>query len=187
VDDLLNVARLETGTLGLNIVRTDIREVVNETVARLAEHVDGDLALDVEVPRGSIYVSADREKLTQIVINLLDNAIKFSPEGGRIAMSARRRADTAEIRIEDEGIGIARSDRERIFTKFYRAEEAVRHSPQGTGLGLFLVRGLLAAMGGRIWVESKEGEGSTFVCELPVAKDGPVEATREAEKAASTG
>jgi signal transduction histidine kinase len=120
-------------------------------------------------------------------MNLVDNAVKFSPEGGRIAVTARRRSDTAEIRVVDQGIGIARTDQHRIFTKFYRAEEASKHSPQGTGLGLFLARGLLAAMGGRIWVESKEGEGSTFVFELPVAKDGPVEPALEPETAASAG
>jgi two-component system, OmpR family, sensor histidine kinase VicK len=116
----------------------------------------------------------------------MDNAVKFSPQGGRIAVSARRRSDTAEIRVADEGIGIARADQQRIFTKFYRAEDASQHSPQGTGLGLFLARGLLAAMGGRIWVESTEGEGSTFVFELPVAKESAGEAPREAETAASS-
>jgi PAS domain S-box-containing protein len=187
VDDLLNIARLETGTLGLNISRADIGEIVSETVTRFAEHLNGDFTFDVEVPRGSVFVRADREKLTQIVLNLVDNAVKFSPTGGRIAVTARRRSDTAEIRIVDEGIGIARTDQQRIFTKFYRAEDAARHSPQGTGLGLFLARGLLAAMGGRIWVESKEGEGSTFVFELPVAKDGPAEPALEPETAASAG
>jgi PAS domain S-box-containing protein len=187
VDDLLNVARLETGTLGLNMSRTDLGEVVGETVSRFAEHLDGDFTLDVEVPRGSFFVRADHEKLTQIVMNLMDNAIKFSPQGGRIAVTARRRSDTAEIRVADEGIGIARADQQRIFMKFYRAEDASRHSPQGTGLGLFLARGLLAAMGGRIWVESTEGQGSTFVFELPVAKDGPAEPARETEKATTAG
>jgi two-component system phosphate regulon sensor histidine kinase PhoR len=180
VDDLLNVARLETGTLGLSIARTDVGEIVAETVGRF-QQLDGEFIFDVEVPRGSVFVRADREKLTQIAMNLVDNAIKFSPAGGRIAITARRRSDTAEIRVEDEGIGIARADQQRIFTKFYRAEEGARHSPQGTGLGLFLARGLLAAMGGRIWVESKEGEGSTFVFELPVAKDEIRPATREPE------
>jgi PAS domain S-box-containing protein len=187
VDDLLNVARLETGTLGLNISQTDLGEVVSETISRFAEHLNGDFTLDVEVPPGSVFVRADREKLTQIVMNLMDNAVKFSPQGGRIAVSARRRADTAEIRVADEGIGIARADQQRIFTKFYRSEDGSRHNPQGTGLGLFLARGLLAAMGGRIWVESTEGEGSTFFFELPVAKERSAEPAREAETAASAG
>jgi signal transduction histidine kinase len=113
--------------------------------------------------------------------------VKFSPNGGQISVSARRRSDTAEIRVSDQGIGIARADQQRIFTKFYRAEEAVQHSPQGAGLGLFLARGLLAAMGGRIWVESEEGQGSTFVFELPIATGGTEERAREPEAAASTG
>jgi PAS domain S-box-containing protein len=187
VDDLLNVARLETGALGLSIGRTDVGQVVSETVARFAEHADGNFTFDVEVPPGSVYAYADTEKLMQIVMNLVDNAVKFSPEGGRVAVTARRRSDTAEIRVVDEGIGIPRSDQQRIFTKFYRAEDAVRHSPQGTGLGLFLARGLLAAMGGRIWVESKEGEGSTFVFELPVVKEGAAEPAPEREEAAHAG
>jgi two-component system phosphate regulon sensor histidine kinase PhoR len=187
VDDLLNVARLETGTLGLNIGPTDVGEILSETVARFADLSDGSFTFDVEVPRGPVYVRADGEKLTQIVMNLVDNAVKFSPAGGRVAISARRRSDTAEIRVADQGIGIPRIDQQRIFTKFYRSEEAVQHSPQGTGLGLFLARGLLAAMGGRIWVDSKEGEGSTFVFELPVASDGQVESALEPETAASAG
>jgi two-component system phosphate regulon sensor histidine kinase PhoR len=185
VDDLLNVARLETGTLGLNVDRTDLGEIVSDTVGRFNEHLNGDFTLDVEVPRNAVFVRADREKLAQILMNLVDNAVKFSPGGGRIAVSARRRSDTAQIRIADDGIGIARADQQRIFTKFYRAEDAARHSPQGTGLGLFLARGLLAAMGGRIWVESEEGEGSTFVFELPVAKEGPSEPATEPEPATS--
>jgi two-component system, OmpR family, phosphate regulon sensor histidine kinase PhoR len=187
VDDLLNVARLETGTLGLNLTSTNLGELVDEAVARFTEHLERDFTFDVEVPDNAVFVRADREKLAQIVMSLVDNAVKFSPDEGRISVSARRRSDTAEIRVTDEGIGIARADQPRIFTKFYRAEEAVRHSPHGAGLGLFLARGLLAAMGGRIWVESEEGNGSTFVFEVPIAREGKGEVTREPEPAASTG
>jgi two-component system, OmpR family, phosphate regulon sensor histidine kinase PhoR len=185
VDDLLNVARLEAGTLGLNIESTDVREVVSETVSRFAEHADGGYTFDLRLPRTAMRVRADKEKLKQIVMNIIDNAVKFSPAGGQISVSARRRSDTVEIRVIDEGIGIPRSDQQRIFTKFYRSEHAAVHNPQGTGLGLFLARGLLAAMSGRIWVESTEGEGSTFVCELPVAADRPGRPARAAEPAAS--
>jgi signal transduction histidine kinase len=121
------------------------------------------------VHRGELAVRADREKLRQVLTNLVDNAVKFSPDGGQIIVTARRRTDTAEVRVIDEGVGIARADQQRIFTKFYRAGAAADAGVQGAGLGLFLVRGLLAAMGGRIWVESKEGEGSSFVFELPIA------------------
>jgi two-component system phosphate regulon sensor histidine kinase PhoR len=169
VDDLLNVARLETGTLGLSLARTEVGEVVSEVVARVAEH-DGAHEFAVDVDDGGAAVHADREKLSQIVMNLVDNAVKFSPEGGRVTVTARRHADSVEVRVSDEGIGIARGDQLRIFTKFYRVETITKSGVPGTGLGLFLARGLLAAMGGRIWVESKEGEGSSFVFELPLAQ-----------------
>jgi two-component system, OmpR family, phosphate regulon sensor histidine kinase PhoR len=165
VDDLLNVARLETGTLRLNVEQTDVAAVVGEVVARAQEHAEG-YRFDVDVQGGGFLVEADRDKLAQILLSLVNNAVKFSPEGGCISVSARRRSDAAEVRVSDEGIGIPRADQQRIFSKFYRAESPP--SAQGTGLGLFLARGLLAAMGGRIWVESKEGQGSTFVFELPL-------------------
>jgi PAS domain S-box-containing protein len=173
VDDLLNVARLETGTLGLAIAPIDVGQVVDEVVGRLGDYGEQH-DLGVDVARGDVFVQADRDKLGQILINLLDNAVKFSPDGSRITVSARRRTDTGEIRVTDEGIGIPRSDQKRIFSKFYRAEGVAAAGMQGAGLGLFLARGLLAAMGGRIWVESKEGQGSSFVFELPLAAGEPV-------------
>jgi PAS domain S-box-containing protein len=178
VDDLLNVARLETGMLGLNVTSTDVGDVIEDVVAHLREQVDGHHTFAIDVRRGDVAVRADREKLTQILLNLVDNAVKFSPNGGLITVSARRRTDMAEVRVIDQGVGIARADQQRIFTKFYRAETAADAGVQGAGLGLFLVRGLLAAMGGRIWVESKEGEGSSFVFELPIA-GGDTAGTKE--------
>ncbi len=184
-DDLLNVARLETGMLGLNVTSTDVGDVIEDVVTRLRGQVDGRHTFSVEVHRGDLAVRADREKLRQVLANLVDNAVKFSPSGGQITVSARRRTDTAEVRVIDEGLGIARADQQRIFTKFHRAG-AAETGAHGAGLGLFLVRGLLAAMGGRIWVESKEGEGSSFVFELPIAGSEPAGAVEgtDAEAAA---
>jgi PAS domain S-box-containing protein len=170
VDDLLSVARVETGTLRLHIAETDVGALAQEVVARVQEQGDR-WEFEVDVPNGGVIVQADREKLSQVFLNLVENAVKFSPEGGRISISARRRPDSAEVRVSDQGIGIPHGDSQRIFSKFYRAEGA-DPGMQGTGLGLFLARGLLVAMGGRIWVESKDGQGSTFVFELPVASAG---------------
>jgi signal transduction histidine kinase len=174
VDDLLNVARLESGTLGLAIADVDVPTVVDEVLARVDEQSAGEHQLVLELPPGGASARCDRHKLAQIVANLVDNAIKFSPEGGRITIAVRRRADAVEVRVSDEGVGIPPGDQQRIFTKFYRAGPALGPGAQGTGLGLFLARGLLAAMGGRIWVESKEGVGSTFAFELPVTRFSPV-------------
>jgi PAS domain S-box-containing protein len=172
VDDLLNVARLEAGTLGLSLRPTNVGELV-AGVAEGTRAALGDYArvvVEVDQPEGSLTADADPEKLAQILQQLVDNAIKFSPEGGTITISGRRRADSIEVRVSDEGIGIPHADQQRIFTKFYRAEGETGPSVPGTGLGLFLVRGLLTAMGGRISVESTEGRGSTFAFELPVSK-----------------
>jgi PAS domain S-box-containing protein len=177
VDDLLSVARLESGTLRLNIEATDVGTVASEVVTRVQEHA-GRWDFDVDVPTGGVIVEADREKLSQVLLSLVDNAVKFSSEGGHISISARRRPDSVEIRVTDQGVGIPRADHQRIFSKFYRAEGPGSPGAQGTGLGLFLARGLVVAMGGRIWVESKEGQGSTFVFELPAAATG-VEAPPE--------
>jgi PAS domain S-box-containing protein len=185
VDDLLNVARLEAGTLGLSLRPTDLGGIV-ATVAERARDALGKearVSVDVDAPDDGLTVDADPEKLAQILQQLVDNAIKFSPEGGTITITSRRRADSVEVRVSDEGIGIPHADQQRIFTKFYRAEGAVGPSVPGTGLGLFLVRGLLAAMGGRISVESTEGKGSTFAFELPVSKQPARGRQKEVEAA----
>jgi len=174
VDNLLNVARLEAGTFGLDLSPTDVAEVVGEVVERVRDMLDGQFELAAEVGDGPLLADADREKLEQIVHHLVENAVKFSPDGGAITVSARRRADVVEVRVRDEGIGIPHVDQARIFTKFYRAETPVATGSPGTGLGLFLARGLVTAMGGRITVDSVEGQGSTFTVELPVSKAAPV-------------
>jgi PAS domain S-box-containing protein len=184
VDDLLNVARLDAGILGVATRPTNVSEVVREIAAWGEETASGTRRIVVDVPEHALVAQADREKLAEVVRHLVDNAIKFSPAGGTITIAGRRRSDTVEVRVADEGAGIAAGERSRIFTKFYRGDGSeAKGSPgpaRGTGLGLFLVRGLLAAMNGRIWVESEEGAGSTFVFELPVTRSVAVEAKEHA-------
>jgi signal transduction histidine kinase len=133
----------------------------------------------VDLPDEPLGARADREKLKQVLAHLLDNAVRYSPEGGTVTIVARERGGAIEVQISDEGIGIPALHRERIFRKFYRGESGGRDAG-GTGLGLFLARGLVGAMGGRIWVNSEEGHGSSFVFELPSA--APSETELEAER-----
>ena len=119
----------------------------------------------LHLPDEPLAASADREKLSQVLTNLLDNAVKFSPNGGTVTVEANRRAGRVEVRVVDEGQGIPEDERERIFSKFHRADSSPR-GPAGAGLGLFIARGLVRAMGGRIWVDSAEGGGSSFAFEL---------------------
>jgi PAS domain S-box-containing protein len=169
VDTLLNVARLDTGDLQVNLAETDVRDVVGQVLEQTEAGANGHRFV-VDLPDEPLAARADPEKLRQVFAILLDNALRYSPEGGTVTVGAARRRDTVEVSIADEGIGIPQADQEQIFRKFYRGSEAeLRAGAGGTGLGLFIARGLVTAMGGRIWVTSREGEGSRFSFELPAA------------------
>jgi PAS domain S-box-containing protein len=170
VDALLNVARLETDDLQVSIAPTDVRPLVAETVAAAQAGSPEEHDFVVAVPEEALAAEADAEKLRQILGVLLDNAVRYSPAGGTVTVSARRKDDKVELEVADEGIGIPAAERDRIFRKFYRAEASTRDGGQGgTGLGLFIAQGLVGAMGSRIDVHSVEGEGSAFSFELPLA------------------
>ncbi|HSC92529.1 MAG TPA: GAF domain-containing protein [Gaiellaceae bacterium] len=171
VDALLSVARLDAGDLQIALAPTDVAAAVAETVAGQEQSAAGNgHRFVVELPDEPLAAHADPDKLRQVLANLLDNAVKYSPAGGTVTVAARRHDDRVEISVADRGIGIPEGEQERIFRKFYRADAAaLRAGGGGTGLGLFIVRGLVRAMGGRIWVSSREGEGSSFTFELPAA------------------
>ena len=169
VDALLNVARLDTGDLKVVIAPTDVRDVVDEVVQNVQDGAADVHQFVVDLPEEPLAANADRDKLRQVCSILLENAIKYS-RGGKVTVGVERKHDTVEVSVADEGIGIPQADQDQIFRKFYRGADAeLRVGTGGTGLGLFIARGLVTAMGGRIWVESREGEGSTFAFELPAA------------------
>jgi two-component system phosphate regulon sensor histidine kinase PhoR len=172
VDQLLNVARLDTGDLQVELGRIDVGSVVSEVVETAEESgaMNGH-SFEVDLPDEPLAAEADPDKVRQVFNILVENALRYSPQGGRVTVGARRNADRVEVRVVDEGMGIPAVERERIFRKFYRAESAARDGAAGTGLGLFIARELVTAMGGRIWVDSTEGEGSSFAFELPVARE----------------
>jgi PAS domain S-box-containing protein len=174
VDTLLNVARLDTGDLQVNLADTDVRDVVGQVLETVsATDVNGHRFV-LELPDEPLTAKADPEKLRQVCSILVDNALRYSPNGGAVTVSAARREDTVEVSVSDEGIGIPQADQDQIFRKFYRGSDAeLRAGAGGTGLGLFIARGLVTAMGGRIWVSSREGEGSRFAFELPAAAAAP--------------
>ncbi|MFL5943332.1 MAG: GAF domain-containing protein [Gaiellaceae bacterium] len=170
VDTLLNVARLDTGDLQVNLAETDVRNVVGQVLDTVSAAESNGHRFVVDLPEGPLAAKADPEKLRQVCAILVDNALRYSPEGGTVTVGATLRQDKVEVSVADEGIGIPQADQEQIFRKFYRGADAeLRVGAGGTGLGLFIARGLVTAMGGRIWVSSREGEGSRFVFELPAA------------------
>jgi signal transduction histidine kinase len=172
VDMLLSVARLESGEVLLRLAPTDVGAVVAEAVQSVEATLGGNGHRFVtDIDDGPLDAEADREKLRQVLAILLDNAVRYSPSGGRVRVVARPVDEAVEVRVEDEGIGIPPAEQERIFRKFYRGEAGTRMVGTGnTGLGLFIAEGLVTAMGGRMWVNSREGEGSTFGFELPAPR-----------------
>ncbi|HEY3614748.1 MAG TPA: GAF domain-containing protein [Gaiellales bacterium] len=169
VDGLLSAARLETGAVGLTLAPVDVAAVARD-VAPWAGGRSEQHKLALVLPPGGALAEADADRVRQVLINLIDNAIKYSPDGGTVTVRVRKRRRVVELRVSDEGIGISERDQRNLFQKFFRVDAAMSRGIRGIGLGLYLVRGFVTAMGGRIWVESEQGKGSTFVVELPASE-----------------
>jgi PAS domain S-box-containing protein len=180
--DILLANTLDSGRLRLETGRVDLgdlaQEVVNEMRSAFAERDDIMISL---TPVNGAQVSADPDKLRQVLINLIDNAVKYSPEGGRVDVEVEPRESGIRVVVRDQGIGIPGKEQQRIFGKFYRVDPQLSRGVRGTGLGLYICRELVRRMQGRISVESREGAGSTFCVDLPVA---PVAASEQ--RAATT-
>jgi len=168
VQELLDLSRVESGQVPLNLVPADVHELLLQPAERLRPQAErAGLALVVELPQDLPRVLADVERMQQVVINLLHNAIKFTPPGGRVTLSAEVAGDEVVVSVRDTGVGISAEDLPRIFERFYKADRA--RSGGGTGLGLAIAKHIVQAHGGRIWAESVEGRGSTFRFTLRIA------------------
>ena len=143
------------------------------------------VSVDFRAPKQLPAVVADPQHLRQVLTNLVDNAIKYSPDGGPVRLSLRRQDGYVRFAVQDEGLGIPRAEQERIFEKFYRLDPEMTRGVGGTGLGLYICRALVQQLHGRIWVTSQEGKGSTFFVELPVAPRARKQGSRRASPRAA--
>ncbi|MEK6719318.1 MAG: ATP-binding protein [Chloroflexota bacterium] len=170
VSELLDLSRIESGTSLGPLDDVDLGRLVHDTAERLRLHADRQgIAIDVNVPAPLPPVRGDPDRLGQVLINLIHNSIKFSPDGGDVAISVRQDGSTLVVSVADQGVGIPRAAQERVFERFYKVDRArVRGEAGGTGLGLAIARHVIEQHGGRIWVESAEGSGSTFSFSLPI-------------------
>jgi two-component system phosphate regulon sensor histidine kinase PhoR len=172
--DLLSLARIESTQQAFEIVPVSIQEVVGECLEHYRAVADSKhIALVAEPQQSGCFVRADREGLREIVDNLVDNAIKYTPDGGRVTVRWRAIDDpvgkVATIEVEDTGIGIASDALPRVFERFYRVDKARSRELGGTGLGLAIVKHLAQSFGGTVSVTSENGHGSTFRVSLPLA------------------
>ena len=172
VDDLLSLARAEAGELRLEVGPVDaagVVEEVYETLAPLARR-EREVTVVREVEPGLPSVSADRQRLSQVLLNLIRNAITYTPEGGIVSVTLRRSSPGhLALTVSDTGVGIPAEDLDRVFDRFYRADASRTRASGGFGLGLAIVRDLVEAMGGTVGAESTPGAGSTFQVRMPIA------------------
>ncbi len=171
IGDILDLSNIESRELSLNIETVDISHLVRTTAETLMSQVDEkDLSLHLHLP-AELKADGDKDRLRQIVVNLLSNAIAYTPRGGSIDVTVAAEGERWRLEVEDTGIGIPEDDLPRIFERFYRVDRARSRESGGTGLGLAIVKHLVDVLGGSIDVESKVGAGSTFTIMFPYKKE----------------
>lgn len=169
ISDLLNVSRIEAGrALDLNLKPLDMPELV-EKVAMVQRSYTEKHTIATDMEDGFPTVVADHDKMEQILINLTNNAIKYSPKGGTITLRGRYNDHTITMTVADQGMGIPKEHLSKVFERFHRVDNRDTREVGGTGIGLYLVKHLVEAHGGKIWVESEVGKGTNFIFNMPIA------------------
>jgi PAS domain S-box-containing protein len=166
-EEVLLTSRLDRGELPVETEPVDVADVVGATVEAMRPHLPDSAEIEVEIPADIGAASGDRDRIQQVLVNLLDNAVKYG--AGPVKVHAHRADGRIRICVADAGPGIPLADQKRVFEKFYRADPQLSRSPGGTGLGLYISRELAQRMGGRLELSSELGSGTTFVVELPQA------------------
>jgi signal transduction histidine kinase/ActR/RegA family two-component response regulator len=173
LSDILDLSKVEAGKMELERVSFSVPEALEYGISMMRERATRHgLSLSLEVASDVAVVEADELRFKQVVINLLSNAVKFTPDGGSVTLEAHVDGPDVVITVTDTGVGIAPADRERIFESFQQGRSTPNHH-EGTGLGLTLCRRIVALMGGRMWLQSEVGVGSTFAFTVPIGRESP--------------
>lgn len=169
IDDILDLSKIEAGRLELELSRFEIKELIEGSLLFFKEKsISHNIRLKKSIDESIGEIEADKRKLKQVILNLLSNAFKFTPDGGSIGIEAKRTDSEIIISVEDTGIGISKEDQARLFQPFQQIEHPLTKKVKGTGLGLYLSKRLIELHGGRIWVESEPGRGSKFSFSVPL-------------------
>jgi signal transduction histidine kinase len=169
VNAILWASRLDSHALSTMIESCDAHMLARDVVDAQRTHLPSHLGLELVAEEALPPVAADPDKVRQVLVNLVDNAVKYSPDGGEVRVEISRDAERVRFAVCDQGLGIPYAEQRRIFDKFYRLDPDMTRGIGGTGLGLYICRELVRRMEGEIWVTSEPGSGSTFAFELPVA------------------
>jgi len=171
VNELLDLSRIEGGATQLHFEAVDLTDIVRSSLERLRTFAERQgVMLATELPPALPRVWGDGERLGQVLVNLLHNAVKFSPQGSTVTVAARTHDDSVAIDVRDQGVGIPGAEQARIFERFYKIDKARQRGHGGTGLGLAIARHVVEGHGGRISVDSEEGRGSVFTFNVPTAR-----------------
>lgn len=174
VNALLNVSRVETGRIAVHTEMTNIATLANNVIEEVAHSAKAKKQkITVSADEGLVNISVDPLLVSEVLKNLLTNAIKYTPKSGEISVRVSKSGSDILIRVADNGYGIPKYEQKRIFQKFYRGTNIVSLEPDGNGLGLYLVKRIIDLSGGKIWFDSTEGHGSTFSFTLPIAGSQP--------------
>lgn len=171
IDDLLDATKIEMGNLSIAFKPVDLKPIAQLVMKDLiplakANNIETNFSAQENLP----YALSDPEKCQMIFSNLIDNAIKYSKGKGRIDVSLKQDGNFILVSVKDQGVGIPEAQQKNIFQKFFRSDNIMKHQTVGSGLGLFIVKAIIDANKGKIWFESKEGQGTTFYFKLPIAK-----------------
>ena len=175
IKEILDASQLDSGRVQMDFMDVDLTSAIGEVFSDLETQING-RKLSVKLQRDLPRVKADPAKLRQILVNLISNAIKYSPDSSAVVVQATPHEDWVRVSIKDHGIGIKKEDRDRLFKKFQRIPDPSNRKTAGTGLGLYIVKGLVELHGGEVEVNSTYGKGSTFSFTLPVAERLPAAA-----------
>jgi PAS domain S-box-containing protein len=171
VNDILWASRLESGEMQTTITKCDGVAIARSVVEAARHYIPPKIELAIKAPKKAPLVAADPDKARQVLTNLVDNAVKYSPDGGKVIVEITVEGSQLRYAVRDQGLGVPPAEQRRIFEKFYRLDPDLTRGVGGTGLGLYISRELVGRMSGRIWVESSGSGGSTFLAELPIAAD----------------
>jgi signal transduction histidine kinase len=171
IDDVLWASRLESGRLEFAIEQLQPEAIAESVVEAANVHLPASVSVELRAEPALELMATDSDKVRQVLSNLVDNAVKYSPDGGRIQVSIEPNGRFVRFSVSDQGLGIPLNEQPRIFEKFYRLDPNQTRGVGGTGLGLYISRELVRRMNGRLWVESQVGQGSTFYVELPLTQN----------------